>query len=86
MVSIRCAFVACIHSSRTWMSGSFESVRWNACVHRLDFALNSYPKELWGMQSESMSTPRAKSPLPEVPREEEGGGRGVEPAMLHHAE
>ena len=30
------------------MSGSFESVRWNACAHRLDFGLNSHPKEFWG--------------------------------------
>ena len=27
------------------MSGSFESVRWNACVHRLDLGLYSHPKE-----------------------------------------
>ena len=30
------------------MSGSFESVRWNACVHRLDLGLYSHPKEFWG--------------------------------------
>ena len=30
------------------MSGSFESVRVNACVHRLDLGLYSYPKELSG--------------------------------------
>ena len=29
-----CVFVAGIHPSRTWMSGSFESMRWNECVHR----------------------------------------------------
>ena len=27
------------------MSGSFESVRWNACMHRLDLGLYSYPEE-----------------------------------------
>ena len=27
------------------MPGSFESVRWNAYVHRQDFGLYSYPKE-----------------------------------------
>ena len=27
---------------------SFESVRWNACVHRLDLSLHSHPKEFWG--------------------------------------
>ena len=41
-------FVAGIHPSRTWTSGSFEPVRWNACVHRLDLSLYSHPKEFWG--------------------------------------
>ena len=27
--------------------GSFESLRWNACVHRLDLGLYSNPKEFW---------------------------------------
>ena len=27
------------------MSGSFECVGWNACVHRLDLGLHSRPKE-----------------------------------------
>ena len=44
------------------MSGSFESVRWNACVHRLDLGLYSHPKEFWGMESEPMLTPWAKIP------------------------
>ena len=43
-----CVFVAGIHPSRTWMSGSFESVRWNACVHRLDLDLYFHQTELWG--------------------------------------
>ena len=33
MVNAGCVFVADIHPSRTWTSGSFESVWWNACVH-----------------------------------------------------
>ena len=44
------------------MSGSFESVRWNACVHRLDLALYSHPREFGGMESEPMLTPR-ENPL-----------------------
>ena len=48
MVRAGCVFVASIHPSRTWTSGSFESVRWNACVHRLDLSLYSHPKEFWG--------------------------------------
>ena len=39
------SFVAGIHPTRTWMPGSFESVRWNACVHRLHLGLYSHPKE-----------------------------------------
>ena len=48
MVQAGCVFVADIHPSRTWTSGSFESVRWNACVHRLDLGLYSHPKEFLG--------------------------------------
>ena len=43
-----CIFVAGFHPSRTWMSGSLESVRWNACVHRLRLGLYSHPKEFSG--------------------------------------
>ena len=32
MVRAGCVFGAGIHPSRTWTSGSFESVRWNACI------------------------------------------------------
>ena len=39
MVHAGCVFVAGIHPSRTQMSESFESVRWNVCVHRLDLGL-----------------------------------------------
>ena len=71
MVCAGCVFVAGIHKSRTWTSGSFESVRWNACVHRLDLGLYSLSPErvFRGMEFEPMLTPREKSPLPEnVPR------------------
>ena len=66
------------------MSGSFDSVRWSACVHRLGLGLYSHPKELGfvgfcGMESEPMLTPREKSLLPEAQRR-------VEPSTLHHAE
>ena len=37
-----------IHLSWTWTSGSFESVRWNVCVHRPDLGLYSHPKEFLG--------------------------------------
>ena len=45
MVHAGCVFVDGFHPSRAWMSGSFESLRWNACVHRLDLGLYSHPKE-----------------------------------------
>ena len=41
MVHAGCDFVAGIHPSRTWTPGSFESVLWNAHVHRLDLGLLS---------------------------------------------
>ena len=37
-----------MHLSRTGMSGSFESMRWNAYVHRLDLGLYSHRKEFLG--------------------------------------
>ena len=48
MVHAECVFVAGIHPSRTWMSGSFECVWWNACVHRLDFVYTLIQKNLGG--------------------------------------
>ena len=49
MVRAGCVFVAGIHLSRAWTSGSFESVQWNAqCVHRLDLGLYSHLKEFLG--------------------------------------
>ena len=48
MVRAGCVFVVGIHPSRTWTSGSFKSVRWNACMHRLDLGLYSHPKEFLG--------------------------------------
>ena len=57
------------------MSGSFESVRWKACVYRLDLNLYPHPKEVFfgggeggrggGMETEPTLTPKEKSPLPE---------------------
>ena len=39
-------FLANIHPSRTWLSGSFESMQWSACVTRLDLGVYSHPKVL----------------------------------------
>ena len=44
------------------MSGSFESVRWNACVHRLDLSLNSHPKEFWGNGVRTHANSKGKIP------------------------
>ena len=65
-------FFAGMQLSRTRMSGSFELVRWNACVHRLDFR-----KTFWGMELEPILTPREKSLLPETQRR-------IEPTTLHY--
>ena len=48
MVHAGCVFAAGIHPSRTRLSGTFESERWNACIHRLYLGLYSHPKEFWG--------------------------------------
>ena len=44
------------------MSGSFESVGWTVCVHRLDFSYSLIQKSFGGMESEPMLTPR-ENPL-----------------------
>ena len=60
------------------MSGSFQSVQWNACVHRLDLGLYSHPKELWGNGVRShVKSKGKKSPLPDA--------QMVELAALHQA-
>ena len=69
MVNAGCVFVAAIHQSRTQKSGSFESMRWNACVHRLGLGLLlSSERVFGGMESEPILTPREKSTLPEEDR------------------
>ena len=44
------------------MSGSFESVRWNACLHRLDLGLYFHPKEFWGNAVRSHVNSKGKIP------------------------
>ena len=56
-------FVAGIHLSRTWMSGSFESMWWNVCVHRLDLSLCSHPKEFWGNKVRTLVNSKGKIPF-----------------------
>ena len=56
------------------MPGSFESVQWNACVHRLDFDLYSHRKEFWGNAVRNHVN-KGKCPLPEAQRR-------VDPATL----
>ena len=66
MVHAWCVFDIGIHPSRTWISESFESMWWNACVHWLDLSLNSHIRNSFqGMESEPMLTPREKSHLPQ---------------------
>ena len=54
-VYARCAVVARIYPSRTWMSGSSQSMWGHARVHRLDLGLYSHTKE--ETESEPMLTP-----------------------------
>ena len=75
MVRAGCVFVAGIHTSRTWTSGSFESVLWNACVHRLDLGLYSHPKDFWGEWSLNPCQLQRKNPLFRKISREEGRTR-----------
>ena len=44
------------------MSGSFYSMRWNACVHRLDLGLYSHPKEFGGNGDKTHVNTKGKNP------------------------
>ena len=81
MVHAGCVFVAGIHLSRTWTSGSFESVQWNACVHRLDLGLYSHPKEFLG--NEVRTHVNSKGKIPFTPKN--SPQRRIKPTMLHQA-
>ena len=43
-------------------------MQWNACVHRLDLAYSHIQKSFWGLESETILTPRGNSLLPEAQR------------------
>ena len=64
------------------MSGSFESVQWKACVHRLDLSLYSYPKDFWGNGVRTHVNSTEKNPL----YWKNSPQRRIEPTMLHQAE
>ena len=81
MVHVRCVFVASIHPSRTWMSGSFQSMWWNACVHRLDLGLYSCPKESWGNGVRTHVNSRGKIPS----TGKNSPQRRIEPMALYQA-
>ena len=73
-------FVTSIHQSKTRISGSFEPMPRNACVHRLDLGLYSHPKEFWGERVRTHANSKGKSPLPVKFSPEE-----IESMMLHQA-
>ena len=58
-----CVFVSSIHPFRTWMSGYFKSVWWNACVWT-DWTLvyTLLRRSFWGLESEPMLTLKGKIP------------------------
>ena len=47
------------------MSGSFESMQWNACVHRLDLGLYFNLKEFWGNGVRTHFNSKGKKPSTE---------------------
>ena len=64
------------------MSGSFESVRWNACVRRQDLGLYSHPKEFWGNEVRTHIISKGKKSLLS---EKNSLQRRIEPTTLHQA-
>ena len=80
MVHAGCVFVAGIHPSRSWTSGSFESVRCNACVYRLTSVYTLIGKSFGGMESEPMLTLR-ENPI----YWKNSPQRRIEPMTLHQA-
>ena len=82
MVHAGCVFVAGSHPSRTWTSGSFESVRWNACAHRLTrprFTLSS--ERVWGEWSSNPCELQDTNPC----YQKSSPQRSIEPMTLHQA-
>ena len=59
------------------MSGSFESVRWNARVQRLDLRLYSHPTEFWGNGVKTHANSKGK-------KLSARSSRRIESTMLHH--
>ena len=59
------------------MPGSFESMRWNACVHRLDLGLYSHLKEFLGNGVRNHANSKGKIPSTEAERR-------VRPMVLHY--
>ena len=70
MVHAGRVFIAGIHLSSTWTSESFESVRWNACEHRLDLGLYSHPAEFMGNGVRNHVNSKGK--IPSTRRSEKG--------------
>ena len=71
MVHVRCVLVTGIHPSGRWISGFFESVRWNTNVLRLDHCFITLTRQNFGgMELDPMLTPRENSPLPEGSEED----------------
>ena len=58
------AFTRLGHECPFWV-GSFESMWWNACAHRLDLGLYSHPKEFWRNGVRTHVNSKGKSHLPE---------------------
>ena len=61
-----CMIQVVIYPSRTWMSASFESTRWDAFLHRLDLGLSS--ERMLGNGIRTHVNSKGKSPLPEAQR------------------
>ena len=71
------------------MSGSFESMRWNACVHRLDLGLHSHPKEFGenGVRTRVSSKEKIRLLFTKKKKKKKNPPqRRIEPTTLHRAQ
>ena len=64
------------------MSGSFESMLWNSCEHRLDLGIYSHPKEFWENGVRTHVNSKGKINLS---WKNNSSQRSIEPMTLHPA-
>ena len=83
VVHAGCVFAAGIRTSWTLTSGSFESLLWNACVHRLDLGLYSHQKGFGGWGDGVRTHVNSKGKISSTGKN--SPQRRIKPTTLHQA-